>query len=50
MSKLDQFSDIDEFQLLEGLSLQEIEDLPEAIDSEVKVCIMKSGLDALPLK
>ena len=50
MSELDQFSDIDEFQLLERVSLQEIEEVSEAIDSEVKVCILKSGLDALPLK
>ena len=50
MSELDQFSDIDEFQLLEGLSLQEIEEVSEAIDSEVRFCVLKSGLDALPLK
>ena len=50
MSELDQFSDIDEFQLLVGLTLEEIEEVSEAIDSEVRVCILKSGLDALPLK
>ena len=43
-------SDIDKFQLLERLSLQEIEELSEAIDSEVRFCVLKSGLDALPLK
>ena len=50
MSKLDQVSDVNEFQLLEGLSLQEIEELSEAIDPEVRFCILKSGLDALPVK
>ena len=40
MSKLDQFNDIDEFQLLEGLSLQEIEELSEAIDPEVRFCVL----------
>ena len=50
MSKLDQFSDVDEFQLLEGLSLLEIEALSEAIDPEVRFCVLKSGLDALSLK
>ena len=50
MSKLGQFSDIDKFQLLEGLSLQEIEALSEAIDPEVRFCVLKSFLDALPLK
>ena len=50
MSELDQFSDIDEFQLLVGHTLPEIEEVSEAIDSDVRVCILKSGLDALPLK
>ena len=50
MSELDQFNDMDEFQLLLGLTLEEIEEVSEAIDSEVRVCILKSGLDALPLK
>ena len=49
MSEMDQFSDIDEFQLLERLSLQEIEELSKVIDP-VRFCILKSGLDALPLK
>ena len=50
MSKLDQFSDIDEFQLPEGLTLLEMEELSEAINTEVRFCVLKSGLDALPLK
>ena len=50
MSELSQFSYIDEFQLLVGLMLQEIEELSEAIGSEVRFCVLKSGLDALPLK
>ena len=36
MSKLDEFSDLDDLHLLEGLSLQEIEELSEAIDPEVR--------------
>lgn len=35
MLKLDDFSDIDDLQLLEGLSLDEINELSEAIDPEV---------------
>ena len=35
MSKLDDFTDLDDLHLLEGLSLQEIEELSEAIDPEV---------------
>ena len=50
MSKLDQFNDIDEFQLLVELTLQEIEEVSEAIDSEVRDCVLKSGLVSLPLK
>ena len=38
MSKVEDFSDLDDLNLLEGLSLQEIEELSEAIDPEVK-CI-----------
>lgn len=34
MSKLDDFTDLDDLHLLEGLSLQEIEELSEAIDPE----------------
>ena len=37
MSKLDDFSDLDDLHLLEGLSLQEIEELSEAIDPEVRI-------------
>ena len=36
MSKLDDFGDLDDLHLLEGLSLQEIEELSEAIDPEVR--------------
>jgi hypothetical protein len=39
MSKLDDFSDLDDLHLLEGLSLQEIEELSEAIDPEVRTKI-----------
>ena len=36
MSKLEDFGDLDDLHLLDGLSLQEIEELSEAIDPEVR--------------
>lgn len=47
MSKLADFSDLDDLHLLEGLSLQEIEELSEAIDPEVSDFLLKTCFDLL---